>query len=191
MVMPSLFRPRREEMTEVSPISPLVHLKGHAVILEDVLITSELAHRRPRVPDYASENRTLVALAQVMAVHPRTLPQTLVDLAVDLCRAGTAGISVLEADTDGEYLRCEVVSGVYAPYIRRRTPRLKAEAEHVTLSVRDTGIGFPEGFDFRNTESLGLQLVGMLAEQLGGTLTLTHEGGTTFTVSIPAGTRQM
>ena len=45
---------------------------------------------------------------------------------------------------------------------------LRAAAEHVTLSVRDTGIGFPEGFDFRNTESLGLQLVGMMTEQLRG-----------------------
>jgi two-component system, sensor histidine kinase PdtaS len=66
---------------------------------------------------------------------------------------------------------------------------LRAAAEQVTLSVRDTGIGFPEGFDFRNTESLGLQLVGMMTEQLGGTLTLTRGGGTTFTISIPYGTR--
>jgi hypothetical protein len=29
----------------------------------------------------------------------------------------------------------------------------------------------------------------MMAEQLGGTLTLTCEGGTTFAVSIPYGTR--
>jgi two-component sensor histidine kinase len=38
----------------------------------------------------------------------------------------------------------------------------------VTLRVHDTGIGFPEGFDFRTMESLGLQLVGMMTEQLGG-----------------------
>ncbi len=62
---------------------------------------------------------------------------------------------------------------------------LQAEGECVRLSVRDTGIGFPAGVDFRNTESLGLQLVDMLSEQLGGTLTLMGEGGTAFTVSIP------
>jgi two-component sensor histidine kinase len=45
---------------------------------------------------------------------------------------------------------------------------LRAAAEQATLSVRDTGIGFPEGFDFHNTESLGLQLVGMMTEQLRG-----------------------
>ena len=45
---------------------------------------------------------------------------------------------------------------------------LWAEGEHVTLRVHDAGIGFPKGFDFRNTKSLGLQLVGMMTEQLGG-----------------------
>jgi two-component sensor histidine kinase len=66
---------------------------------------------------------------------------------------------------------------------------LRAAAEHDTLRVRDTGIGFAKGFGLRNTESLCLQFVGMMTEQLGGTLTLTCESGTTFAVSIPCGTR--
>jgi PAS domain S-box-containing protein len=97
--------------------------KGHAVMLEDILITSELTRRRPRAPDYASESHALAALAREMAANPRNLLQTIVDRAVDLCRAGTAGISVLKADSDGEYLSCEVLSGVYAPYHSRRTLR--------------------------------------------------------------------
>jgi two-component sensor histidine kinase/PAS domain-containing protein len=109
-------------MAEVSPISPLIHPKGRAATLQDILITSELTRRRPRAPDYASENCVLVALAGEMAVNPCNLLQTLVDKAMDLCRAGTAGISVLKTDTDGEYLAWEALSGVYAPYIRSRTP---------------------------------------------------------------------
>ncbi|MGH8057874.1 MAG: hypothetical protein ACREOH_11675, partial [Candidatus Entotheonellia bacterium] len=50
---------------------------------------------------------------------------------------------------------------------------------------RDTGVGFPADLDFRHTESLGLQLVSMLTEQLGGTITLTCERGTMFTVTFP------
>jgi signal transduction histidine kinase len=68
---------------------------------------------------------------------------------------------------------------------------LRAEAGQVTLSVRDTGIGLPESLDFRNTESLGLQLVCMLTEQLGGTMTLTRERGTAFTVTFPYPTRHL
>jgi two-component sensor histidine kinase len=58
----------------------------------------------------------------------------------------------------------------------------------VTVVVRDTGIGFPGGVDFRNTTSLGLQLVCMLTEQLHGTITLDRRHGTCFTLTFPIGT---
>jgi two-component sensor histidine kinase len=62
---------------------------------------------------------------------------------------------------------------------------LRADAGQVTLSMRDTGVGFPADLDFRHTESLGLQLVSMLTQQLGGTITLTRECGTAFVVTFP------
>jgi two-component sensor histidine kinase len=51
--------------------------------------------------------------------------------------------------------------------------------------VRDTGVGFPTDLDFRHTESLGLQVVSMLTEQLGGAITLARESGTAFAVAFP------
>jgi two-component sensor histidine kinase len=60
---------------------------------------------------------------------------------------------------------------------------LHAEAAgKYVLTVRDTGVGFPEALDFRHTESLGLQLVIMLTEQLGGTIMRQSGEGTTFTL---------
>jgi two-component sensor histidine kinase len=58
-------------------------------------------------------------------------------------------------------------------------------AQQARLVVRDTGIGFPADIDFRHTATLGLQLVDMLTEQLGGTITLERDGGTTFTLTFP------
>jgi len=52
--------------------------------------------------------------------------------------------------------------------------------------VRDNGVGFPKDLDFRNTESLGMQLVSTLVDQLGGRLTLNREHGTEFTLTFPA-----
>jgi len=43
------------------------------------------------------------------------------------------------------------------------------------LIVGDNGIGLPPDFDFRNTESLGLQLVNILANQLEGTIAILNE----------------
>ena len=53
------------------------------------------------------------------------------------------------------------------------------------LTVRDTGVGLPEGLDIRQTDSLGLQLVSRLIEQLGGILTLVRGGGITFKLTFP------
>ncbi|MEA2005278.1 MAG: hypothetical protein U9O50_03335 [Acidobacteriota bacterium] len=51
-----------------------------------------------------------------------------------------------------------------------------------TLIVKDNGIGFPEKLDFRNTETLGMQLVGDLVKQLKGKIELKTEEGTEFKI---------
>jgi two-component sensor histidine kinase len=53
-----------------------------------------------------------------------------------------------------------------------------------TLMVNDNGIGFPEDLDFRNTESLGLQLAIMLVEQSEGAIELDRSGGTAFNITF-------
>jgi PAS domain S-box-containing protein len=51
------------------------------------------------------------------------------------------------------------------------------------LVVKDNGVGIPDSIDFKNTETLGLDLVTTLAEnQLNGTIALDKTGGTTFTI---------
>jgi len=52
------------------------------------------------------------------------------------------------------------------------------------LSIADNGIGFPEDLDFRNTDSLGLQLVNSLVEQIEGHLELKTNNGTEFDISF-------
>lgn len=52
------------------------------------------------------------------------------------------------------------------------------------LKVYDTGIGFPEGLDFRNTDSLGLQLVNSLVGQIDGEIELDRSHGTGFTIKF-------
>jgi two-component sensor histidine kinase len=59
-------------------------------------------------------------------------------------------------------------------------------AHQVRLVVRDTGIGLPEALDFRQTSTLGLQLVTTLVDQLQGTIALDRQGGTIFTITFPA-----
>ena len=48
------------------------------------------------------------------------------------------------------------------------------------LGVTDDGVGFPEGLDFRKTETLGMQIISTLVEQIDGRLELNRDKGTAF-----------
>lgn len=50
------------------------------------------------------------------------------------------------------------------------------------LIVADNGVGIPENFDFRNTDSLGLQFVNILVEQIEGCIELKRDSGTEFRI---------
>ena len=45
---------------------------------------------------------------------------------------------------------------------------LKIDDKYV-LNIDDNGVGFPDNIDYKNTESLGLQLVTSLVDQIDGT----------------------
>ena len=53
-----------------------------------------------------------------------------------------------------------------------------------TLSVSDNGIGIPESVDLENSETLGLQLVTILTDQLDGTLDLKRSQGSEFIIKF-------
>ncbi len=60
----------------------------------------------------------------------------------------------------------------------------QTETGEIHLIIGDNGIGFPEGLDFRNTSSMGFQVVCTLTEQLEGTIALEREQGTVFQLTF-------
>ncbi len=82
--------------------------------VEDVLITPQLIIRSSRAPDHAAENRAFAALAQEMAVNPGGVLQKCALLAMELCRADSAGISILEPGETGGIFRWHSTVGAFA-----------------------------------------------------------------------------
>ena len=78
--------------------------------LADVDIRRELDTRPLRSPDYEREHEAFGLLAAELACNPHNMLQKLAEVAVDLCGAHTAGISLLE----GDLFRWEAVAGVFA-----------------------------------------------------------------------------
>ncbi|MUG95043.1 PAS domain-containing protein [Scytonema sp. UIC 10036] len=59
-----------------------------------------------------------------------------------------------------------------------------ADNSNYCLVVKDDGVGIPAHIDPQNTESLGMQLVYGLTEQLGGAIELDRQGGSKFTITF-------
>ena len=60
----------------------------------------------------------------------------------------------------------------------------KESAEQITLVVQDNGVGFPKELDLNNLESLGLDLVQTLTQQLKGKLCIEQKQGACFTLTF-------
>ena len=66
---------------------------------------------------------------------------------------------------------------------------LRSAGTDVILEVSDNGVGLPADLDVRSPSTLGLKIVAILTEQVGGTMNVMRERGTTFTLRFRSGTR--
>ncbi len=91
--------------------------------LVSILSTAELKRRPSRLPDHAAESRALIALAQEMAASPAGILQKLADTALVLCRAHSAGLSLLEEGDQKSNFHWRAIAGQWAPHLNGGTPR--------------------------------------------------------------------
>ncbi|MFP3557248.1 response regulator [Paraburkholderia sp. SIMBA_049] len=72
---------------------------------------AELRRRASRAPEYERESHALVRLARAQTGPRDLLLRTVVDAALDLCRAGSAGISLLEEPDGNRQFRWLALTG--------------------------------------------------------------------------------
>ena len=97
--------------------------------------------------------------------------------------AGTGGeieISLVREKSTEEVVGKDI-SGRMLP---ENPQKLSGASENYKLMYADNGRGFPEGLDFRNSETLGLQLVNALVDQIDGSLDLERGKGATFVIKF-------
>ena len=103
---------------------PAVVTPSEPVILEEILVTYKLHTRRGRKENSRDESLALHNLAKVMATSPGELIDTLLETALELCTAGTAGLSLLQTTPEGEQIfRWANLAGALREHIGGTTPR--------------------------------------------------------------------
>ena len=89
----------------------------------DVLMTGVLTSRPAREPDFKAQSQALDTLAQHLMDDPQSILKTLVRLALDLCRADTVGVSLLETALDGtSFFRWVAIAGALEALEQSTTP---------------------------------------------------------------------
>ncbi len=62
--------------------------------------------------------------------------------------------------------------------------RVKEKGQQVLMEIADDGVGFPKGFEIEKSDSLGLQLVYTLTEQLDGEIKISSKKGTKYLIKF-------
>ena len=88
-------------------------MQSPAVPLDEVIRTEMLERRAPRERDSGAEARAMSELRRGLAGSPRALLQRLTEVALELCGAQSAGVSLLEEEQGRRFFRWHAVSGEY------------------------------------------------------------------------------
>jgi len=80
--------------------------------------------RPSRPPDYQAEGQAFITLARQLDDNPPAVLQKLAELVVELCEAGSAGVSVLALNDAGdEVFKWVAVAGLFAHHLGGLMPR--------------------------------------------------------------------
>jgi two-component sensor histidine kinase len=187
-------------------ICSLLDLQGDA--MPDVRATRAFADSRNRIRSMALIHDALYRGGELGRVDAAEYIEDLTRHLYTGCEAGRRGIALqvdvahlvldLDVSIPIALLVNELVSNalIYAfpPEVEAaRRPAVIIDLHHdptrdeLVLRVADNGVGLPRDADPHTAQSLGLQLVRMLTEQLVGRVEVDRGNGTAFTVTFPAG----
>jgi len=101
--------------------------------VSDLVITDQLYARPRRTRDVDADVQSFRRLSVQLVDEPAAAIQGMLEIALVLCGAGSAAVSVIEADDDGQtVVRWKATAGELARYVGRTTPR---EGSHCGLSL--------------------------------------------------------
>ncbi len=162
--------------------------------IKSIAIVHEKLYQSPNLAniDLAEYIRSLIShLFRTFLVDPQSIHMNIAiaQVSLDVDQAIPCCLIINELVTNSlKYAFPNKQGGEISIALKRDvTPEDHSGAVQYLLVIGDEGIGFPSGVDFRNTASLGMQLVLTFVQQLEGTIDLDSRRGTVFTIRFAGG----
>jgi len=151
-------------------------VKSMAMIHEKLYQSPELA--RIDFKDYISKLSTFLRQSYIYINNSIRIETEVEDIHLNIDTAVPCGLIINELVTNS------IKHGF--PDDKPGLIRIKLSESNgkYILSVKDNGVGFPETLDFRNTDTLGLQLINNLVLQLDGSIDVILDHGTEFQINF-------
>src|ERR1700742_3330472 len=121
-------------------------VEGTGLEVLDLRTDTSFAARSLHARDIGAQMGGLQRLSRALLEKPETILQELVNTAVDLCGADSAGISIeREGGSDQEFYRWIATAGVYSNFLNAILPRYpsacgtcleRGHAQHFTVSKK-------------------------------------------------------
>lgn len=116
---------------------------------EDIIVTHELDTRRDRAPNLSAEAAAFHELSAAIVADPGNAVQRFLEIAIALCGAEAAGISLLDGQGADARFRWDTLAGCYAGAVGAAVPRDAspcglARMKGHTILVSRPGSVFPE-----------------------------------------------
>ncbi len=162
---------------------------------------SLLEDARQRVKTMALVHETLYGATDLAHITARDFIASVAENLVRIYRAGEQGVQLVVAadeiqlDIDQAVPLGLIINELstnafkYAFHGRAggslRISLHRTDQDSLELQVSDDGVGISAAVNLHQPASLGLRLVGALAQQLGGELTVARKGGTQFSIRFP------
>lgn len=159
-------------------------VRSMALVHEKILESSNL--KEISISDYIRDFSNDISNAFFKKGKEITLKTSCEDIRLDMDKTLACGL-----------ILNELVSNAFKHgFPEKKEGNIKIEAQqmqgdNICISVTDDGVGFPTGFDFQHTTSLGLDIVKSLTkEKLGGEVSLNQNGNTKILIQFSRGEKR-
>lgn len=179
-------------------VTSLLNLQARRI--EDEAVAALFADSRDRVRSMALVHENLYRLGNFARVPMR---EHLESVCAHLLRAYSQQAGAVRLETDMDDLKLDldravpcglIVNELVSNALKHAFPGgrggvlsvgLASDGRDCRLSVRDDGVGLPEGYDPDRMDTVGFELVADLTSQLHGNLKYSSRTGTEFIVTFP------